>query len=80
MSATPNHLYKPHDPVPETGAYFARHGREHCGWPKAILETNRVFPACPTCGSSIRYVLGRTSAVKNDEAGGLENRSRGVRK
>jgi hypothetical protein len=78
MSTTPQ-LYKPQDPVPETGAYFARHAREHCGWPKATLEANRVFPACPTCGSSIRYALGRTSAVNNDEAAGPENRSRPVR-
>jgi hypothetical protein len=77
MSATPQ-LYKPHDQVPETGAYFARHAREHCGWPKAILEANRVFPACPTCGSSIRYALGRTSVLTNNEAAGPENRIRAM--
>jgi hypothetical protein len=67
-ATVPNYLYKPGDDVPETGTYLAHHVGIHCSWPKAILETNREFPACPTCGDSVRYALGR-----NAESAGSRN-------
>ena len=61
-ATVPNYLYKPGDAVPETGVYLAHHVGIHCSWPKAILETNREFPACPTCGDNVRYALGRNAS------------------
>jgi hypothetical protein len=75
MTTTPlrSQLYKPGDQIAETGTYRAHHVRIHCGWPKAILEANNLFPACPTCGTSIGYTLGDTSAVTSDEAADRDN-------
>jgi hypothetical protein len=61
----PNYLYKPGEQIPESGMYFAHHVGIHCSWPKAILETNHTFPACPTCGDNVRYVLGRNATRAN---------------
>jgi hypothetical protein len=60
-------LHKPGDQIAETGTYLAHHVGIHCSWPKATLEAHRLFPACPTCGQSVRYVLGRTSTPAGDE-------------
>lgn len=67
MAPVPKQLYKPGNQVPESGMYLAHHVGIHCGWPKATLEDGHVFPACPTCGNSIRYALGRISTPASDE-------------
>ena len=66
-TAVPNQLYKPGDQIPEAGTYLAQHVGIHCSWPKAILEANRAFPACPTCGDRVRYALPR-STVRAEKA------------
>jgi hypothetical protein len=62
MTAVHNQLYQPGDQVLESGLYLAHHVGIHCGWPRAILEADNLFPSCPTCGNNIRYALGRAAA------------------
>ena len=62
MTAVHNQLYQPGDQVLESGLYLAHHVGIHCGWPKAILEADNLFPSCPTCGDNIRYATGRAAA------------------
>jgi hypothetical protein len=74
MTAVRNPLYQPGDQVLQSGLYLAHHVGIHCGWPKAILEADNLFPACPTCGDNIRYALGRGAAGTVDEVSHPENR------
>jgi hypothetical protein len=66
MTAVGNYFYQPGDQVLESGLYFAHHAGAHCDWPKAILEASNAFPACPTCGDNIRYLLGRTAQTAGE--------------
>jgi RNase P subunit RPR2 len=74
MSTARNQFHQPGDQILESGLYLTRHVGQHCDWPKAILEANNVFPACPTCGDNIRYALGRIAAGTVGEVGHPENR------
>lgn len=58
--------------------YRALHVGIHCGWPKATLEANNAFPACPTCGNGIRYALGRTWDLPKNAASEPQSRIRAV--
>jgi hypothetical protein len=74
MTAVRDQLYQTGDQVLESGLYLSHHVGVRCSWPEAILEADNVFPACPTCGDNVRYVLAGTAAGSLSEVGSPANR------
>lgn len=74
MTAVGDQLYQTGDQVLESGLYLSHHVGVRCSWPESILEADHVFPACPTCGDSVRYALAHTAAGSLGEVGSPANR------
>jgi hypothetical protein len=48
-------LYRPAERVPDTGIYELLHESGSSG--TIVLVRDREFPACPDCGSAVRFRL-----------------------
>lgn len=49
-------LFRPGDPVPETGVYLTLH-EAHRPVHEVVLRKEDVFPACAQCGHAVRFEL-----------------------
>ena len=58
----PEEVYRPGDPVPQTGVYRVKHNG-HRAEHEATLLDEKQFPQCSRCGDKVRFQLVR-SAVR----------------
>ena len=57
----PDNVYRPGDPVPQTGVYRVAH-EEHRTDHEATLLDGGQFPQCTRCGEKVRFQLVRAAA------------------
>ncbi len=57
----PENVYRPGDPVPQTGVYRVEHDA-HRGDHEATLLDGGQFPQCSRCGDRVRFSLLRAAA------------------
>lgn len=57
----PENVYRPGDPVPQTGVYRVEHDG-HRGDHEATLLDGGNFPRCHRCGENVRFSLLRAAA------------------
>ena len=62
----PESVYRPGDPVPQSGVYRVVH-EEHRQEHEATLLDGGQFPRCTHCGDKVRFHLQRAaSRIQND--------------
>jgi hypothetical protein len=54
-------MFKPGDPVRETGIYEVLHARGHRDAHEAVMLAHDAFPTCETCAEQVRFRLVRTA-------------------
>ena len=56
----PQNVYRPGDPVPQSGVYRVVH-RDHRSDHEATLLAGGIFPRCSNCGEHVRFHLQRAA-------------------